>query len=96
LSDLIEQDHPGVKPQICPLPGFKRLTIAAISVAGIELLLRIRKGRFDLNRLLVQNRRTPVHDDAVLPARSNDNIACRSRGLRLIMLFVREPDCAGA
>jgi transposase-like protein len=38
LNDLIEQDHHGVKHRIGPMLGFKWFRIAAIIIAGIELL----------------------------------------------------------
>src|ERR1700744_4599890 len=54
LNNLIEQDHRGVKLRIGPMLGFKRFETAAIIIAGIELLLRIRKGQFDLSRLTLR------------------------------------------
>src|SRR6516164_5547522 len=48
--------------------GFKRLANAAITIAGIELLHRIRKGQFRLGRLGVQNRAAPAVWNAVLRA----------------------------
>ena len=43
LNNRIEQDHRGVKARIGPMLGFKRFKNAAITIAGIELLRRIRK-----------------------------------------------------
>jgi transposase-like protein len=43
LNNLIEQDHRGVKLRIGPMLGCKRLKAAAVTIAGIELLHRIRK-----------------------------------------------------
>ena len=48
LNNLIEQDHRGVKLRIGPMLGFKWFRSAAIVIAGIELLRRIRKGQFNL------------------------------------------------
>ena len=45
LNNLIEQDHRGVKQRIATMLGFKGFTTAAITIAGIELMHRIRKGR---------------------------------------------------
>jgi transposase-like protein len=51
LNNLIEQDHRGVKSRIGPMLGFKRFKTAAVTIAGIELLHRIRKGQFNLRGL---------------------------------------------
>jgi transposase-like protein len=40
-----------VKQRIAVMLGFKRFRNAAITIAGIELLHRIRKGQFRLGRL---------------------------------------------
>jgi transposase-like protein len=48
LNNLIEQDHRGVKLRVGPMLGFKRFRSAAATIAGIELLRRIRKGQFNL------------------------------------------------
>ncbi len=68
LNNLIEQDHRGVKLRIGPMLGFKRFRTAAIAIAGIELLLRIRKGQCNLSQLHLQDRRAPVVWGAVLAA----------------------------
>jgi transposase-like protein len=57
-----------VKLRIGPMLGFKRFKTAAITIAGIELLLRIRKGQFDLRRLRLRDQRAPAVWDAVLAA----------------------------
>jgi transposase-like protein len=44
LNNLIEQDHRGVKQRIAVMLGFKGFRHAAITIAGIELMHRIRKG----------------------------------------------------
>jgi hypothetical protein len=49
--------------------GFKRFRTAVITIAGIELLSRIRKGQFHLNRLRFRDRAAPTVWDAVLAAR---------------------------
>ena len=51
LNNLIEQDYRGVKQRIAVMLGFKGFRNAAITIAGIELLHRIRKGQFALGRL---------------------------------------------
>jgi transposase-like protein len=69
LNNLVEQDHRGVKLRIGPMLGFKRFRTATITIAGIELLLRIRKGQFNLSRLRFWDRAAPAVWNAVLAAR---------------------------
>jgi transposase-like protein len=68
LNNLIEQDHRGVKQRIATMLGFKGFATAAITIAGIELMHRIRKGQFGLGRLGVQGRLAPAVWNAVLRA----------------------------
>ena len=71
LNNLIEQDHRSVKQRIAVMIGFKRFTNAtnaAITVTGIELMHRIRKGQFALVRLGVQGQPVPTIWTAVLTA----------------------------
>ena len=68
LNNLIEQDHRGVKQRIAGMLGFKAFRNAAITIAGIELLHRIRKGQFGLGGLGVQGRTAPAVWNAVLEA----------------------------
>ena len=68
LNNLIEQDHRGVKLRIDPMLGFKRFRTAAITIAGIELLRRIHKGQFNLDRLFLRDRSVPSVWNAVLAA----------------------------
>jgi len=48
--------------------GFKVFGNAAITIAGVELQNRIRKGQFALGRLRVQGRTSPEVWNAVLSA----------------------------
>ena len=68
LNNLIEQDHRGVKQRIAAMLGFKGFRHAAITIAGIELMHRIRKGQFGLGHLDVQGRTAPAVWNAVLGA----------------------------
>ena len=68
LNNLIEQDHRGVKQRIAVMLGFKGFRNAAITIAGIELMQRIRKGQFALGRLDGQGRVAPAVWNAVLEA----------------------------
>ncbi|MGP6159784.1 MAG: IS6 family transposase [Vulcanimicrobiaceae bacterium] len=68
LNNIVEQDHRGVKRRLRPMLGFKNFGHAAITIAGVELLHRIRKNQFALNRLRVGGRSTPEIWNAVLAA----------------------------
>ena len=68
LNKLIEQGHRGVKQRIAVMLGFKGFRNAAITIAGIELMHRIRKGQFGLGRLGVHGRAAPAAWNAVLGA----------------------------
>ena len=43
-----EQDHRNIKSRVTVMLGLKRFKNAAITIAGIELMHRIRKGKFNL------------------------------------------------
>ena len=66
LNNLIEQDHRGVKKRTVAMLGFKVFRNAAVTIAGIELMHRIRKGQFALGPLDFQGRTAPTVWDAVL------------------------------
>jgi transposase-like protein len=46
--------HRGVKQRVAVMLGFKGFGSAVITIAGMKLLHRIRKGQFRLGRLGVQ------------------------------------------
>jgi hypothetical protein len=48
--------------------GLKRFRNASITIAGIELMHRIRKGQFNLGRLRIKDSRAPEIWNAVLAA----------------------------
>jgi transposase-like protein len=68
LNNLIEQDHRGVKLRLGPMLGFRRFSTAAVTIAGIELLHRVRKGQFALGRLRLKDRNTLALWNSVLAA----------------------------
>jgi transposase-like protein len=68
LNNLIEQDHRSVKQRVAVMLGFKQFRNAAITITGIELMHRIRKGQFDLRRLGVQGGSAPGIWNAILRA----------------------------
>ncbi len=57
-----------MKQRIAVMLGFKDFRNAAVTIAGIELMHRIRKGQFGLGRLGVQGRAAPAVWNAVLGA----------------------------
>ena len=57
-----------MKQRIAVMLGFKGFRNAAITIAGIELMQRIRKGQFALGRLGGQGRLAPAVWNAVLKA----------------------------
>lgn len=56
----------GVKSRINPMLGFKVFDYAAVTIVGVELLHRIRKGQFNLGRLRVKGQAAPAIWNAVL------------------------------
>ncbi|MDH1182123.1 IS6 family transposase [Achromobacter mucicolens] len=68
LNNVIEQDHRNIKLRIGPMLGFKRFKCAAITIAGIELTHRIRKGQFSLGQLHLQGQGAATVWNAVLAA----------------------------
>jgi transposase-like protein len=50
LNNLIEQDHRAIKRRCASMAGFRSFANATITIAGIELAHRIRKGQFSLGR----------------------------------------------
>jgi len=51
LNNLIEQDHRRVKQRIRPMLGFKRFDNAVVTIGGIELAEKIKKGQFKTGKL---------------------------------------------
>jgi transposase-like protein len=47
LNNLIEQDHRNIKSRVNAMLGCKRFRNAAVTISGIELMHRIRKGQFN-------------------------------------------------
>jgi transposase-like protein len=50
LNNLIEQDHRAIKRRCASMAGFMSFANAAITIAGVELAHRIRKGQFSFGR----------------------------------------------
>jgi transposase-like protein len=51
LNNLIEQDHRRVKQRIRPMLGSKRFDNAVITISGIGLAEKIKKGQFKTGKL---------------------------------------------
>jgi transposase-like protein len=68
LNNLIEQDHRGIKSRTRPMLGFKTFESASVTIAGVELLHRIRKGQCSLSRLHLKDQGVPALWNAVLAA----------------------------
>src|SRR6266849_2380881 len=51
LNNLVEQDHRRVKQRIRPMLGFKRFDHAVVTISGIELAEKIKKGQFKTGKL---------------------------------------------
>jgi transposase-like protein len=69
MNNLIEQDHRNIKSRLNAMLGFKRFRHAAITISGVELMHRIRKGQFDLARLSLKDTTAPAVWKALLSAR---------------------------
>ena len=68
LNNLVEQDHRGIKSRTRPMLGFKTFATAATTIAGIELLHRIRKQQFSLSNLGLKDQTALSLWNAVLAA----------------------------
>jgi len=68
LNNMIEQDHLSVKSRIGPMLGFKKFMRARITIAGIELLHRIRKNQFEVSKLQIHAKTASIMWNAVLAA----------------------------
>ena len=68
LNNLIEQDHRSIKLRLGPMLGLKCFRSASTTIAGIELIHRIRKGQFNLGELRNKDNRAPAVWNAVLAA----------------------------
>ena len=51
LNNLIEQDHRLVKQRVYVMLGFKKFEDAVVTISGIELAHKIKKGQFDTSKL---------------------------------------------
>ncbi len=68
LNNLIEQDHRRVKQRYYPMLGFKQFASAAVTLSGIELMGKIRKGQFETSVVHQAGALVPQVWEAVLAA----------------------------
>ena len=68
LNNMIEQDHRRVKQRVKSMLGFKRFDHAAITITGIELIHKIKKGQFDVSAMCPPRTQTPQVWEVVLAA----------------------------
>ena len=68
LNNVIEQDHRRIKQRVRPMLGFKRFDTAAVTIRGIELAEKIKKGQFNLATLAGKPATAPETWVAVLAA----------------------------
>ena len=68
LNNLIEQDHRRVKQRLYPMLGFKMFENAAVTISGIELAHKIKKGQFDTSAINQDGVRAKKMWEAVLAA----------------------------
>ena len=68
LNNLIEQDHRRVKQSYYPMLGFKSVNNASITLSGIELAQKIKKGQFDTSSISREGMRVQQVWQSVLAA----------------------------
>jgi len=68
LNNLIEQDHRRVKRRVYPMLGFKRFANAAVTISGIELAQKIKKGQFDTTEMKLEGARAEELWQGILAA----------------------------
>ena len=68
LNNMIEQDHRRVKQRIGAMVGLKSFGAAAVTISGIELVEKIRKGQFKTGKLGGRTARMPEIWQAALAA----------------------------
>lgn len=52
LNNIIEQDHRRVKRRIYPMLGLKKFANVVVTISGVELAHKIRKGQFNTEQLM--------------------------------------------
>jgi transposase-like protein len=88
LNNMIEQDHRPVKLRLGPMLGLKRFRRARMTISGIELMHRIRRGQFKIGKIRVNGKTAPEIWDAVLAAYA---MQLPTPSLNSIQQFAPEP-----
>src|ERR1700746_1480727 len=68
LNNVVEQDHRRIKQRVRPMLGFKLCDTPAVTIRGIELAEKIKKGQFNLATLAGKPATAPETWVAVLAA----------------------------
>ena len=68
LNNVVEEDHRRIKQRVRPMLGFERFDTAAVTIRGIELAKKIKKGQFNLATLPGKPTTAPETWVAVLAA----------------------------
>ena len=68
LNNRIEQDHRRIKQRTRPMLGFKQFDDAAVTISGIELVKKIQKKQFQIQKLSGPSATMPELWRAVLAA----------------------------
>src|SRR5262249_5477862 len=68
LNNMIEQDHRRVKQRYYPMLGFKRYGNAKVTLGGIEMANKIKKGLFDTAEITGPGAMIPQVWEAVIAA----------------------------
>jgi transposase-like protein len=68
LNNLIEQDNRRAKQRVYPILGFKMFGNAAVTISGVELAHKVKKGQFDTSGLRPAQARAEELWQAVLAA----------------------------
>jgi transposase-like protein len=66
VNNLIEEDHLSIKLRLGPMLGLKHFRRAATTIAGIELIHRVRTGQVKLKQLQIKDKTAPAIWNAVL------------------------------
>ena len=68
LNNIVEQDHRHVKQRLGPMLGLKSFATAAVVIGGIELVGKVRKHQFRVDKLPGQPKTMPAIWAAVIAA----------------------------
>src|SRR5262249_30482856 len=68
LNNMIEQDHRRVKQRYYPMLGFKRYGNAKVTLGGIDLANKIKKGQFNTSEITGPGAMIPQGWEGVIAA----------------------------